>query len=432
MSRPLLRKYRSRILCPVIVEAKEGMFSRVRDSLRELIPVELLQPKIHRLVPATIEYPFSKYKEIEAFNMVSCILTPNLIEDLAEWGSIEKIYYDDLRWALQTVPPEGVYLDWRKRPSTTSFWIKKTLSIDKANRKGYTGRNVRVAVLDTGLRITHPQIIERAIRPLTAVPEKGGSGIDECGHGTHVATILGGMYRVDPRYKVPVEGMAPESIIIPIQVLGFIIGVGTSSDVIKGMEMALRFGAKIINMSLGGTAVKDEDNPEAKAINKIVEAGAIPVAAAGNDGPEAGTINSPGSCLNSLTVGNYDEFEGKVHDSSSRGPTPDGYIKPDVVAPGVRVNSGLVGYIDAITDPSQPKYGALTGTSMSTPAVSGLLACAAQLYIEKLGMELTVEEVKKMMEELGPNQPKDNDQGHGLITWDIVERWVETSYGFKV
>jgi hypothetical protein len=56
----------------------------------------------------------------------------------------------------------------------------------------------------------------------------------------------------------------------------------------------------------------------------------------------------------------------------------------------------------------------------------------AQLYREKIGRELTVDEVKRMMEELGPNQPKDTNVGWGLITWDIVEQWVSTTYGVAV
>jgi subtilisin family serine protease len=131
-------------------------------------------------------------------------------------------------------------------------------------------------------------------------------------------------------------------------------------------------------------------------------------------------------------VAAWDELEGKVADFSSRGPTADGYIKPDVAAPGVRINSALVGFLDGITDPTQPHYGAISGTSMACPHVAGLVTCMAQLYKEKVGVELTVDEVKRMMEELGPNQPKDNNQGWGLITWDIVEQWVSTTYGVEL
>jgi subtilisin family serine protease len=129
-------------------------------------------------------------------------------------------------------------------------------------------------------------------------------------------------------------------------------------------------------------------------------------------------------------VAAWDELEGKVADFSSRGPTSgDGYVKPDVAAPGVRINSALVGFLDGLTDPSQPHYGAISGTSMSTPGVAGLVTCMAQLYKEKVGVELTVDEVKRMMAELGPNQPKDSNVGWGLIHWSLVEQWVSTQYG---
>lgn len=431
MSKPLQKVYRNRALCPVIVEAKPNEYRRLKSTLSEIVPVELLQPKMHSLLPRAVEFPLSKWKEIEAFNMIGCVLTKNLIEDMAECRLVNKIYYDDVKWALQTVPQEGIYLDYRKKKCTSTFWVKKMLGLDRANMKGYTGRGVKVSILDTGVRPTHPQLAGRmAVRPLTAMSEKGGSGFDENGHGLWCVTAVGGSYRVDPRYNVPVEGMAPESQLISIQVLGFIIGFGMDSDVLQGMEMALRLGSKVVSMSLGGPSCKDEDNPEAKAINKLVENGVIPVIAAGNEGPDAGTVSSPGSCLNSLTVGAWNEIEGKIADFSSRGPTPDGYIKPDVVAPGVNINSGLVAYLDAIVDPVQVKYGAISGTSMATPIVSGLIACMAQLYREKVGVELNVNEVKKMMETLG--HEKNNEDGWGLITWDIVEKWVETTYGVKV
>jgi len=495
MTSDLIKIYRRQAVTPVIVEAREGYYFSLRDRLRSIVPVELLEAKFHTFTPRImplIEFPFSKWKEIKMFNMIATVLTPELIEEVAQWREVERMYPDYMVWAISTprfpashrfffqeeeappeemappeeapeeappeeivppeevipveevtpappppsppirVPPQGIFRDIECRPFTSTFWTKRMMGLDRANLKGFTGKGVIVAVIDTGARLTHEQLRGR-VKILTAAPEKGMSGTDTNGHGSYCASVIGGRYAIDRRYKVPVEGMATDCTLISIQAMGFIIGIGCTSDLLKAMEMSIGLGAKVVSMSLGsGIAVREEENPQAKAINKMVEAGIIPVCAAGNEGPEPGTVTSPGCCLNSLTVGAWNELEGKIADFSGRGPTVDGYIKPDVVAPGVRINSALVGLLDGLTDPTQLHYGPLTGSSMSVPHVAGLVACMVQLYRDRVGLELTVDEIKRMMSEIGPNQPKDNNVGWGLISWDLVEYWCESEYGIKI
>ena len=264
------------------------------------------------------------------------------------------------------------------------------------------------------------------------MPEKGASGQDSNGHGSWCTACVGGSHAIDRRYEVPVEGMAPECTLTSIQALGFIIGMGTTSDILQAMEMSIELGAKVVSMSLGSDdAPKDEDNPEAKAIDELVARGIVPCVAAGNAGSEPSTVGSPGSCLNSLTVGSISPFTGEVSEFSSRGPTAgDGIIKPDVVAPGERINSALIGFLDQMTDPTQTRFGPISGTSMSTPHMAGLVTCMAQTYREKLGRELTVEEIKTMAEALG--HPKSNDDGFGLLDWAMVEEWCSSRYGITL
>ena len=430
--RNLLRTYRSKVVSPIIVQARVDVFNKVRAALRELVPVNRLGARFHTFLPRInrlIEFPFAKWKEIKVFNMIGTVLTPNLIEEVAQWREVERIYPDYIKFAL-SVPPAGIFKDQRGKIFTSTYWTKRALGLDVANKKGFTGKGVNAVVIDTGSRTVHPQL--RRVRALTAMPEKGGSGEDSNGHGSWCTACVGGSYAMDRRYNVPVEGMAPGSRLISIQALGFIIGTGTTSDVLEAMSMALGVDAKVVSMSLGSTeAPKDEDNPETVAINKLVENGVIPVVAAGNSGPEPETIGSPGSCLNSLTVGSISPFTGEVSDFSSRGPTSgDGLIKPDVTAPGERINSALVGFLDDMVDPTQRRYGPISGTSMATPHDAGLLTCEAQLYREKVGKELTVEEIKTMMAELG--HAKNNDSGYGLIDWKMVETWVSTTYGIEL
>jgi subtilisin family serine protease len=426
-------RYRNKAVTPIIIESAAGAFRDMRASLRQIVPVDLLETQFHTFLPrvmGVVEVPLTKFKEITTFNMIGTALSPNLIEEVAQLRSVKMIYPDGIVWASSTVPQAGIYKDRKGKDFTSTLWTKKLLGLDVANSKGFTGNGITTAILDSGARKSHPMLYRVEIQ--SAMAEKGGSGLDGNGHGTHCSSTVGGVATTDYRYNVPVEGMAPQCNLLSIQCLGFIIGMGTDSDIIKAMEMSIQRGAKVVSMSLGGDAApKDSENPESKAINDMVSRGMIPCIAAGNSGPKSSTVGTPGTCLNSLTVGAWDEIKGKLADFSSRGPTSgDGYIKPDVVAPGVSIDSALVGYLDAEIDPSQPKYGSISGTSMATPHAAGLVTCMAQLYREKVGKELTVDEIKSMMEALG--KIKDNSTGWGLITWPLVEQWVSSTYGIKV
>lgn len=429
LTQALERSYQNRAVVPVIVETTTGRFDAVKATLRQLIPLDALQAQYHTFLPRVtglIEFPLSKWKEIADFNMIATVLTPDRVEDIAQMADVKMVYPDSLHWALQVVPSEGRYKDTRGRLFTSTYWTKRVLGLDRANERGFTGRGITAAVIDTGARNSHPQL--HRVRIQTAMAEKGGSGEDSNGHGSWCNATLGGVAARDPRYRVPVEGMAPESTLISIQALGFIIGMGTTSDILQAMDMAARLGAKVLSMSLGSDeAPPDAENPEAKAIDSLVERGIIPCIAAGNSGPDPKTVGSPGTCLNSLTVGSISPFTDEVSKFSSRGPTGgDGYVKPDVSAPGEMVDSALVGLLDEMVDRTQLKYGPISGTSMATPHVAGLVTCMAQLYKEKLGKELTIAEVKRMMEELG--HTKSNDDGWGPITWPLVEEWVSSEH----
>ena len=434
----LLRIYKNRTVIPIIAQARHDRFEEVRVQLKEIVPVHLLEPAIRTFLPRVVrvfEVPITKWKKLPEFNMIATVLTPNLVEEVAQWKTIEKIYPDYIKYALApqypVVPEAGVFYDYRKEAFTTTYWVKKLLGLDRANTKGFNGKGIRTVVADTGCEVKLPQV--RHVKALTAMAEKGGVGVsDSNGHGTHVVSTVGGKPEVDMRYNAPVEGMAPEADLYSIQCLGFIIGIGMTSDVLQAMETALKLGAKIVSMSLGSEdSPPDDENPEAVAVNKLTENGILVCVAAGNAGPGPETVGSPGSCLNSLTVGAIDPLTGEIADFSSRGPTKgDRAIKPDICSYGVRLNSQTTGLIDRMVDPSQKWYAPISGTSMSTPTVAGFVTCLAQLYREKLGKELTVDEVKRMAEALG--HPKSNDDGFGLLDWAMVEEWVSTTYGITL
>ena len=146
-----------------------------------------------------------------------------------------------------------------------------------------------------------------------------------------------------------------------------------------------------INLSIGTPANNICDNdPLCKVVNKAIESGLVVVAAAGNSGPSRGTILSPGTNQNVITVGAVDDkrtpniSDDTIASFSSRGPTLEGLQKPDLVAPGVSINS--------LSNTKSDSYVPLSGTSMATPLVSGSIALLLNKYTN-----LTPFEVKSML-----------------------------------
>ncbi|KKK46347.1 hypothetical protein LCGC14_3164020, partial [marine sediment metagenome] len=122
----------------------------------------------------------------------------------------------------------------------------------------------------------------------------------------------------------------------------------------------------------------------------------------------------------------YSPFDGSIARFSSRGPTNFNTIKPDVIAPGVNILSGSVGLIDK-SDGTPDRYSAISGTSMATPHISGLVAHMSEAHRTLLGKELTLMEIKEMMTQLGIE--KNNTIGWGIMDWPLYQRWLNTQYG---
>jgi subtilisin family serine protease len=232
---------------------------------------------------------------------------------------------------------------------------------------GYTGDGVTVAVVDTGIDESHPDLAGRvaAARDFT-----GTGGDDTEGHGTHVAsTIAGSGAAAGGRYR----GVAPDARLLDAKVC-----IGRScpeSFIIAGMEWAVARGAKVVNMSLSGPDTPELDPLEQALNNLTASHGTLFVTAAGNEGEDE-TVGSPASADAALAVGavtKWDELAG----FSSRGPrVGDAAIKPDVTAPGQDIVAARSS-TSSIGDPASP-YATLSGTSMATPHVAGAAAILAQ------------------------------------------------------
>jgi subtilisin family serine protease len=249
---------------------------------------------------------------------------------------------------------------------------------------GYTGEGVTVAVLDTGVDTTHPDLDDVAIgsRNFTGA----GTTADGFGHGTHVASIAIGSGDASDGVN---RGVAPGADLLVGKVLAD-DGYGQTSWMIDGMEWAANEGADIVNLSLGQPGnYSDGTDPSSLAVDALsAEHGTLFVIAAGNEGEYGnGTVTAPGSADSALTVGAVDDSD-EVTWFSSRGPRGgDNGLKPDVTAPG----DGIVAARAAGTAMStvvDDHHVSASGTSMATPHVAGAAAVLKQARPELTGQEL--------------------------------------------
>ncbi|MFJ4834961.1 S8 family peptidase [Streptomyces sp. NPDC088747] len=275
---------------------------------------------------------------------------------------------------------------------------------------GQRGESVKVAVLDTGADQSHPDLVGRISQ---AKDFSGSSGTgDAFGHGTHVASIVGGSGAASVGGGKGGKGVAPAADLLVGKVLGD-DGFGSESQVIAGMEWAASSGAKVVNMSLGSDSPSDGTDPMSLALNELTErTGTLFVVAAGNSGEQGmSTIGSPGAADAALTVGAVDR-DGSLAPFSSRGPrSGDDAVKPDVTAPGVAIVAARAAGT-TMGDPVDAQHVAASGTSMATPHVAGAAALLAQRHPDWSARQLKDALVSTARTAAGQEV---TEQGGGLI-----------------
>lgn len=286
--------------------------------------------------------------------------------DIQEVQESEVINRDGTLEVVTTRDPEGLKKKLREDPLIESveedfecvaFLDASAVEIGapEAWREGYTGKGVKVAVIDTGVYGEHPDFEGRVTKVIDCT---GGNFQDIHWHGTHVAGIIAGN---NYTYK----GIAPKAEIFDVRVLNS-DGRGYASWIIKGMWAANEAGCVIANMSLGSNTPNHGRDVLSIEANKVVEAGTLIVAASGNSG---GKVGPPGAAEKVLTVGATDGHE--VADFSSYG-VDASYQKPECVAPGVSIKSLSI----------DPPLKIASGTSMAAPHVAGFAALLNEYWVE--------------------------------------------------
>ncbi|MBF8187964.1 S8 family serine peptidase [Nonomuraea sp. K274] len=241
---------------------------------------------------------------------------------------------------------------------------------------GYDGSGVEVAVLDTGVDDTHPDLKDQITESVSFVP--GQEVRDGNGHGTHVASTIAGTGAASGGAN---KGVAPGADLLVGKVLGD-DGFGQDSWVIAGMEWAAA-KAEVVSMSLGSNLPDGGEDPMALAVNNLTEQhDTLFVIAAGNS-YNAGTIGAPGSAASALTVGAVNKSDQRAGFSSMGPLYLTNGLKPDISAPGVSINAANSSY----SGQSGP-YRSMNGTSMATPHVAGAAAVLAQRHPDWSGPAL--------------------------------------------
>lgn len=285
---------------------------------------------------------------------------------------------------------------------------RRDIHCENLESLGVTGLGVGVAVLDTGI-YPHEDFENRITAFKDFVRRRPGP-YDDNGHGTHIAAMIGGSgVSSGGKYR----GVAPGCSLIGVKVLDF-RGNGFASDVLAGLrwirENKEKYGIRVVNISVGSLSRKDmsESSVLVRGVDAAWDDGLVVVVAAGNHGPGRMTITTPGISRKVITVGCSDDDKevevmgNRMVDYSGRGPTMACISKPDLVAPG----SGI---ISCCNRPGQ--YMPKSGTSMSTPLVSGAIALLLERFPQMTNRDVKLRLLERAVDMGRPH----NQQGRGLL-----------------
>lgn len=315
-----------------------------------------------------------------ALNMFSVRIEPYRYEEVAE--------LDEVMWVAEPTPPFGLYNN-KARAIT---------GVDIAHGAPYfiTGAGIKVLiydggyVLNSGGNATHPDLSGRVIYPETFPAP------DIYGHATHVSCTVagtgaasGGLYMGMAPNVVQIISMAYTPMIGPI----FYNNLG---DIEDNYKTAIYLGAQVANNSIGSNVAANNYNCSwegdyegaAALIDKLIYGLYGPIVivwAAGNErgygrcGSSYGTIPPPCPAKNTISVGATNAEDDSMTDFSSWGPTDDGRIRPDVVAPGSSHDGGIKSCFYGSS------YMKMSGTSMASPVVTGCVALAYEMWQRTMG-----------------------------------------------
>ena len=342
----------------------------------------------------------AKFKYNAAFHGFAADLTKGQINALQKLPFVKQVEYD-----MPVQATMNTAKTWfGSEKASTDFGLNGDRD---GNPTSYSKTDVVVAVIDTGIDGSHVDLDGGKIIGWNDLVNSRTTPYDDNGHGTHVGGIIAGTGEANSAYK----GVAPGAALVGVKVLDA-NGSGSLSTVDAGINWAIQnkdvYGIKVINLSLGTSGSSDGTDSTSVAVNNAFANGILPVVAAGNSGPARYTIGSPGAASNALTVGAFadvGEMGFNVTSFSSRGPTADNRIKPDIMAPGYNITAPKAN--------STNQYVTYSGTSMATPFTAGVAALMLDANYSLTPSQLK-SQITGTAQDWGP-AGQDIDYGYGRL-----------------
>ncbi|MCW8383890.1 S8 family peptidase [Streptomyces justiciae] len=276
--------------------------------------------------------------------------------------------------------------------------------------RGYDGTGVTVAVLDTGIDATHPDV-SAAVVGKADFTGTSAEARDGHGHGTHVASTVLGSGAASKGLR---KGVAPGAKLLVGKVCTD-NGECPDDAIIAGMDWAAHSGAKVVNLSLGGEPT-DGTDPTSQALNELSRTtGTLFVVAAGNHSFGTQKVTSPGSADEALTVAAVDSNDEMALFSNTGPRFGDGAAKPDISGPGVDIVAARAAGTTMGT-PVDQYYTTSSGTSMATPHVVGAAAIVAQQH-----PDMNAQQIKALLMDTATDLGHDMySQGTGLVNLETA------------
>ncbi|MCL0079195.1 S8 family serine peptidase, partial [Dehalococcoidia bacterium] len=286
--------------------------------------------------------------------------------------------------AISTKLPAGSIYEIATHPDVVRIWLDKEISLIQPAialpaedygdhiinapamwQQGFDGSGIRIAILDTGIDDTHPDLQGKVVAAKDLTDD--GTVDDLHGHGTHCAGIAAGAYNPE----TGISGVAPGAYLINAKVLNR-EGEGYDSWLLAGIEWSIEQNADILSLSLGRPQEDGSGrDPVSRALTNAVAAGHVVITSAGNSGPGEATITAPATAYGIIAVAASDNLDA-IAGFSSRGPTGDGRLGIDIAAPGVDIIAP-----NAFWEQEQDHI-SKSGTSMAAPHVAGAVALLLQ------------------------------------------------------
>jgi serine protease AprX len=399
------------------LSAQVGMRQRTDESARLPVIVRV-NPEYFESVEGAARREIGTGNVLRLVNGYTARLTSDQIQALLDSDVVDYVTLDA---AIQTHSAASV------NASTMA-----AIGSDRMNQSGYTGKNVTVAVFDSGISTQPPDLTNGRIQVTldftsgTAVPGDPKTN-DGYGHGTAIAGLIGA--KAGGGYV----GVAPEVRFLDLKVVNN-MGSGTTSNLIKAIDWLIANGAtynvRVANFSLGHLPIESyKTDPLCIAVGRLVSSGIVVVASSGNNGKNSryskiyGTINSPGNHPAVITVSPINTRGAAAHANfiattyGSRGPTfMDRLMKPDLCAPGN--NIPVVNVINSTIANNHPNlmldgtFRSMSGSSMASAYVTGTVAL---LLEANPSLKPNAVKIALLASAIKLTQPNILEQGNGLV-----------------